>query len=252
MCDICNKIKNSVAYKTVIDKMHVEDLERLANSKEIAKELKSITNMCYSSIKWPIKLVYPMFEARTAYSVPHNYFQGILIDDQKPSAFFAHGSMRSIFFVDKRLFLFSKNVAHDQTLDFFSSFLLVHFEKGEYKIEREGERINISVDLEKPLRNMITGELEKKRLNFNFVNESVKNRIVSKEQIAYSAHLKEVYSKYGGLASKIASIDLEGYAITVPHFSPHPYLLHVGQELGFQENRDFQENGVLEYFNAHL
>ena len=232
--------------------MHADDLLRLENSKKLATDLKTLTHSIYSSVKWPVKLNHPMFEARAAYSVPHNYFQSLAINDEKQPGAFAHGSMRSMFFVDKRLFLFSKNVAHDQALDFFSSFLLMHFEKDEYKLELESERIVISANIEKSMRNLITNKVEKTKVEFTFVNESVKNRIVSKEQVADSGYLKGIYEKYGGLASKISSIDLEGYAITVPHFSPHPYLLQLHKELGFESNRDFQERGVLEYFKAHL
>ena len=50
---------------------------------------------------------------------------------------------------------------------------------------------------------------------------------------------------------KSSSIDMEGYAITVPHFSPHPYLLQLHAQFGFGSNRDFQEH-VIDYFKEHL
>jgi hypothetical protein len=48
-----------------------------------------------------------------------------------------------------------------------------------------------------------------------------------------------------------ASADLEGYVVTVPHFSPHPYLLQAGAELGHPTNRHFQEH-VIDYLKEHL
>jgi hypothetical protein len=159
--------------------------------------------------------------------------------------------MRSIFFVDKRLFVFSKHVSHEKEKDFFTSFALVHFEPNEYSLKADGDNITISANIAKTVRNLVTEKTEKKAVSFNFIHQSVKNHIVSKEEIMTSAHLKAVYAKYGTLASKIASIDMEGYAITVPHFAPHPYLLQTGKELGYGSNRDFQERGVIEYFKSH-
>ena len=45
---------------------------------------------------------------------------------------------------------------------------------------------------------------------------------------------------------------MEGYVVTVPHFSPHPYMLQLHKEFGFKDNKDFQERGVFEYFKNHL
>ena len=91
----------------------------------------------------------------------------------------------------------------------------------------------------------------RKKIKFNFVNQSVKNRIVSKEQVVQSDRFKRVYARFGGARMKAASIDMEGYAITVPHFSPHPYLLQLHQQFGFESNRQMQER-VIDYFNEHL
>jgi hypothetical protein len=60
-----------------------------------------------------------------------------------------------------------------------------------------------------------------------------------------------VYERFGGAQLKSASMDMEGYAITVPHFSPHPYMLQLRKEFGFAENKEFQLH-VADYFRAHL
>jgi hypothetical protein len=44
---------------------------------------------------------------------------------------------------------------------------------------------------------------------------------------------------------------MEGYAITVPHFSPHPYMIQLCKEFGYDEPRAMQEH-VIDYFRAHL
>jgi hypothetical protein len=192
-----------------------------------------------------------MFDARMAYAVPANYFQNILVDGEKVGNTFAHGSMHSVFFAGDRLMLLSKGVNFKDAKEFFTSFLLIHLEKGEYQMQVNGDTFSILVDIKKPMRNLLTDAVENKQVKFNFIHESVKNRIISKERVMTSAQFKNVYGKYaGGAQTRSASIDLEGYAITVPHFAPHPFLLQLKEEFGYASNRDFQEH-VIDYFRVH-
>lgn len=251
MCDICNNAKESKDYLLLIEKMFETDISRLEFSKEMAKTLRPINSRIYSSIKYPIKLLYPMFDARAAFSVPQNFFQNLTINGEKMGNTFSHGAMRSIFFIKKRLMLLSKTVNHSEGQEYFTSFVLAHFEPKEYSFKYEGDDLTITVDIEKPMRNLITNQVEKKKIQFNFLNKSVLGRIVSREQVLTSSQFKNVYSKYGGANSKSSSIDIEGYAITVPHFSPHPYMLQLHKEFGFESNREFQEKAI-GYFKEHL
>jgi len=252
MCRICDVAKNSPDYANLVQKMLEEDQARLEFSKQVSQELKPIKKFICSSIKWPVKLFFPMFEVRAPFSVPQNYFQNIVLDGERQGVAFAHGAMRSIFFSGENLIILSKIVNHREGKEFFTSFILAHFESSEYSASVEGENVTIKVDVEKPMRNLLTNEMEHKRISFNFVNTSVKGRIVTKEQIFTSSQFKGVYAKFGGASAKSASIDMEGYAITVPHYSPHPYLLQLHQQFGYGSNRQFQENLVKDYFLAHL
>ncbi len=238
-------------YAQMLEKMLQDDKDRMEFSREMAKEITLINRTCYSSMKWPVKLVYPMFEARAAYAVPNNYFQNITIDDEKPGNSFSHGSMRSVFFAGERLVLFSKSTNFKDGREFFTSFILLHLEKGEYRLTEKLGELNLYAKVEKPMKNMITGAVEKKRIFFNFVHKPVEGRIVSKDRAARSARFKSVYSRFGGAHAKSASMDLEGYAITVPHFSPHPYLLQLKSEFGFNENKEFQL-AVADYFRKRM
>jgi len=252
MCELCGAAKKSGDYAGLLDKMLADDLARLEFSKQMAPGLRPISRSLYSTLKWPVRLVYPMFEARAAFSVPQNYFQNLMLDGERLGASFAHGAMRSVFFAGEELILFSKAVNHHDGREFFTSFVLAHFRPGEFSSTISGEDITIHVDAEKSMRNLVSGEMEKKRVSFNFINNSVKNRIVTKEQVVTSAQFRNVYAKFGGATAKSASIDIEGYAITVPHFSPHPYLLQLKEQFGYESNRQFQENVVKAYFLAHL
>lgn len=251
MCKVCEAAKTSLDYRSLLEKMFEADKERLEFSKEMVENIRPIGKMIYSSMKWPVKLIYPMFEARAAFSVPHNYFQNLMLDGERLGNPFAHGAMRSVFFSGKRLILFSKTVNHKDGRDFFTSFVLAHFEPEEYSHEINNDDLTIKVDIEKPMRNLITNKVERKRVSFNFANRSVKNRIVSREQVLNSAQFKRIYAKYGGAMAKIASIDMEGYAITVPHISPHPYMLQLHKQFGYGSNREFQEHAI-DYFKEHL
>jgi hypothetical protein len=193
-----------------------------------------------------------MFEARAAFSVPNNYFQNLFLDGERLGVTFAHGAMRSIFFIGEKLVLFSKTVNHREGKEFFTSFTLVHFNPGEYSYDLNGDEITIKADVIKPLRNLITEKMEKKKISFNFINKPVKGRIVTSEQVRTSAQFKNVYAKFGGAGAKSASIDMEGYAITVPHYSPHPYMLQLHSQFGYSSNREFQEKLIDDYFKEHL
>lgn len=252
MCELCTKAKDVPEYGAFMDRMLAEDTARVEHSRLIAAELPPVAKALYSSMSWPVKLVYPMFEARAAYAVPNNYFQNIFIDDERLGNSFAHGAMRSVFFAGGRLVLFSKAVSFKDAREFFTSFILLHLEKGEYEWKDEGGELRVTAKAEKPMMNLVTGKAERKKITFSFVHQPVEGRMVSKEHAASSSRFREVYDKYaGGTQMGAASMDMEGYAITVPHFSPHPYMLQLAGRFGYADNRDFQLH-VADYFRAHL
>lgn len=251
MCNLCDVTKNDPKYNEFLTKMLESDKARMQRSKELIPDMKLMSRMAYSSLKWPVKLVKPMFEPRTAFAVPNNYYQNILLDEERLGVSFAHGAMRSLFFVGNKLVVFSKNVHFGDAKEFFTSFLLLHLTPKDYTVKIQGNDITISAEVEKSLRNLVTGKMEKKKIRFAFRNMPILNRIVSRDQALASAQFRRVYKKFGGARAKAASIDMEGYAITVQHFSPHPYMLQLHKEFGYGSNRDFQEH-VVDYFKEHL
>jgi len=252
MCDLCARAKGIGEYKAFIDKMAEEDIARAEYSKTMAKEISVINKSMYSSMAWPVRFVEPMFEARAAYAVPNNYFQNIFIDDERLGNSFSHGAMRSVFFVGERLVVLSKACNFKDAREYFTSFLLLHLERDEYGLKEAGGEMRITAKVEKPMLNMVSGKAERKRVVFSFIHQKVEGRIVSKEQAAVTARFKNVYDKYaGGAQMKSSSMDLEGYAITVPHLSPHPYMLQLHKEFGYEDNKDFQLH-AMDYFRAHM
>jgi len=249
MCDICEKVKENKEYAQFMEKMLESDEKRLEATKKASTAFQYVFS--FSSIEYPTKLVYPMFDARAAYAVPTNYFQQLFVNENALGMAFSHGSMRALFFSGKRLMLLSKSVAHAEGEEFFNSFVLVHFEPDEYKYVLKGEELTISADLQKTMKNLLTGKNEKVRVRFNFINQPVRNRIVSRERVVNSTQIKTIYDKYGTTNRKMASVDMQGYAITVPHFAPHPYMLQLAEKLGYANGREMQEK-TIEYFRKHL
>lgn len=251
MCRFCEIASTNSEYLALLEKMVREDEVRLKTTKEFVEQLPSLSHNLYTSLKWPTHLSVPLFEARAAFAVPHKYFQQLLLDGERMGNHFGHGATRSVFFSGKKLVLFSKTVGQEAGRPFLSSFLFTHFEPKEYTIAYDGQDMKIAVDAEKPLKNLITGKVEKKKIHFNFFHQNLEGRIISKQQAMQSSYVKKTLGKRGNVRTLFASADLEGYVVSVSHFSPHPFLLRMHKEFGFDSFRHFQEH-VLDYFREHL
>ncbi len=250
MCRLCSALGNS-SYFSKMDSMVQEDSARLERSRGMAEKFPSVRTSLLTTINFPPKIRKPLFEARNAYTLINNYFQQLMLDGNKLSPMFSHGSTRSIFFSGDYLILLSKSAAQDAGVDFFGHYLLFHFEKDEYEAKFDGSNLSISVNCRKKAKNLLSGETEEHAISFNFLHQPVEGRILKKEEAMRSDYVRKIMGARAGGGGIFASADLEGYVVTVPHFSPHPYLLQAGKELGHESNRHFQEH-VLDYLLEHL
>lgn len=250
MCNLCSALGNS-SYFSKMDAMAEEDAGRIGRSERFVEKFPSIKNSLLTTLEFPLKIRKPLFEARNAYTLINNYFQQLLLDGKKQGAMFSHGSTRSIFFSGDYLILLSKSAAQEAGVDFFGHYLLFHFTKNEYEAKFDGATLSISANCRKKARNLLSGEAEEHQISFNFLHQPVEGRILKKEEAMRSDYVKKIMGARAGAGDVFASADLEGYVITVPHFSPHPYLLQCGSELGHPSNRHFQEH-VLDYLLEHL
>jgi hypothetical protein len=251
MCRICDSASTSASYLSMLEKMGKEDEERFEAAKLFLDKFPSLSNNLYTSLKWPTAFLRPLFEARVAFAIPTNYFQQLLLDGEKAGNHFSGGSTRSISFSKDKLILFSKTVAQESGKPFLSSLLFTQFEKTEYSVAYDGQDLRISVDIEKPLKNLISGKVEKKRIKFDFFHQNLEGRIISKEQAMQSSYVKKALGTHGDPRTLLASADLEGYVVSVHHFSPHPFMLQNSKDFGFSSFRQFQEH-ALDYFLEHL
>jgi len=208
MCKICEAAANNPEYHALLAKMMDEDQVRLEATKSFTDKYPSLSHNLYTSLKWPTKLTKPLFEARAAFALPHNYFQRILLDGKRMGNQFAHGATRSMFFSGDDLVVFSKTVGQETGRPFLSSFLFTHFSPKEYNVAYDGKDMKISVNVVKPLKNLITGEVEKKQIAFNFFHQNLEGRIISKEQAVQSSYVKKLYGKRGNVRALFASADL--------------------------------------------
>lgn len=198
--------------------MQALDLKRLEHTEKTSSSFSSIS--AYSTIEYPKLLVQPMFEPKTGRSSP-NYFQNLFLNREKQPGGFSHGSTRSVFFIGNRLMLLSKFVASHEAEEFFPLFLLAHFEQKEYSLEITPEnRVFVSANVQKTAKNLVSGKLEKINLEFNFMQENLQAKLLVKSEVK------------------------------VPHFAPHPYMMQMFSEFGYESPADLQL-AVLDYFRAH-
>lgn len=251
MCELCKKIKNSFEYAVLIVKMHEQDSLRLKHAQTARSSFSSIS--AYSTMEYSKPFTYPMFEPKVAFATPLKYFQNIFVNDEKLPASFSHGSTRAIFFIGKRLVLLSKSTAIHEGEPFFSSFLLMHFEPNEYSLEISPEsRISISINAEKQVKNLLLEKMEKINIQFEFVQENLENKLLSKDNALRSSLFVNQFKRAGiNPRAYLNSTDyMFDYICTAAHFSPHPYMLKICSELGYTNPKNFQLN-VLDYFKMH-
>ena len=254
VCQICQKVGNSTQYQEIFQETMNQDMQILKTTKEKLNEMKSIAGNFLTTVNLPFKISSPLFEPRVGFCMPTNYFQNIILNGERLGNSFTSKSTRSVFFRGDTLYLLSKSLNIGGVGEFYTSFLAVHFQKGEYNAQIEGKKINISAKKKSKAKNILSGEVEEFEINFAFSQESLDGKIIQKSQVANSTVFSGVYgAKNTGQmpAKKVASMDLEGYVITVPHFAPHPYLLKIKSELGYTTNREFQDH-VIDYFKNHL
>lgn len=251
MCRICRAAAEDSEYVSLLGQMLEDDGARLEATGNFLEKLPSLSSRLYTSLKLPKRLSKPLFEAKAAFAVPHNYFQHLFLDSGRAGNHFSHGATRSVFFSGDRLVLLSKGVGQEAGKPFFTSFLFVHFEPGEYAFAYDGKNLKLSVDVEKPLRNLLSGKVEKKRIGFSFYHQDLSGKIITKEQAAQSSYVKKIYGAHGDVRVHFRSADLVGYVVSVSHFAPHPFLTRHPEAFGFGSPRDFQEH-ALDYFVEHL
>ncbi|MEM4336209.1 MAG: hypothetical protein QXL47_04865 [Candidatus Anstonellales archaeon] len=217
-----------------------KDREWLENTKKISSEIESVQKACYGEFFSRNDIF--LFEPKMPFARPLEYFQPIHVDGKRLSPRFSHGSTTALYFLDGKLNLLSKYVASKEGLGFFSHYL--HFQLENPSIQILEKTIRVSFSGKVKLENLVCGGVEEKNVAFTFVHEDIENRIVKKEDALTSKKLEEVYGKHG---ETFVSANIEGFTISVRHFTPHPFALQAYKEFGYGSYVDM-ENDVVNLF----
>ncbi len=244
MCKICD-IASSGPYAKKMEEWVLRDSARVKKHKE-----EGIQAELWSSIKWPLRMDFPIFEPRAPLAVPTNYFQMLSINGESQPKKWSHDSTRGIGIKSDRLVVVSKFPAKSGFEDTFQSYYLFTIPLAEVdaQIEPNGA-ITIKADKEIAFQSLLDSKIEKKQARFTFSHKPIQNAIVSQEQARTNSRVQEVYGKDG---FSLPHSDIENYFVTVPNFFPHPYLLDNYADMGYASRWDFQISGPLDYFKEHL
>jgi len=230
-------------YLRLISEMLERDKKRLEYSKN------DPDTELYSSFDLDklYKIDFPLFEPRTAFATPVRYFQDLYINNEKWPFVWRHDSTRAISIVNGELILLSKHTSADEKTFLF--YLLIKFGIIKDKIETEKDEIGnarISFSGDKEVIDLKTGEKKNINIQFNFLQKPFHK--TQKQRAKGTAMYKHTY-RGGGVVQ--AASKFEDYIITVPHFSPHPYLLNEFEKLGFTKRSDMQK-AVFDYLKEYL
>ncbi len=251
MCKICEIAANG-PYSSKMEEWAMRDVQRVQKHKSMAEGASANAGAAelWSSLKWPLRMDFPIFEPRVPLAVPTNYFQPILIDGEAQPKTWAHDCTRGIGVKGGRLIVISKFAAKSGFEDTLQSYYMLSASLGEIEagVEPNGS-ITIRLDKAVNFQNLVDGRIEKKQVRFTFSHKPVQNAIISQEQARSNSRVQQVYGKQG---FSLPHSDIEDYFITVPNFFPHPYLLDQYAELGYASRRDFQISGPMDYFKEHL
>lgn len=221
-------------HKKKVDQTFSAINSRIENSK-ISSEYKSIA---FSTENFP-RLYEIWFEPRMQLQIPSNFYQSIVVDGQKLRNDWASGWLRVISFQNGSLYLLAHGFVRKEEKEYNLFLYQVEFKKEEYKITKEGNKINVIVDNVKKegidlLSNLQTSHI----FSFNFIHNPTEHAFVPKNRIESSGLFRSVYQ--GKVAPKPVTFDWTNYVITVPHFAFHSILHQRYKEFGFNSAIEMQ------------
>ncbi len=229
---------NNTNYFSLIKTMQEKDKIILEKSKEDEDSL------LFSSFENKFEPIdYILLEPRTAFATPVKYFQNLYLNTEKWPFIWRHNSTRAIGFKNSDIFLISKHMYADETG--FSHYLFLKLNKNEIKVEKD-LNLSLSFDGDKEVFDLKTGEKINMHIQFNFIQKPFHK--TQKQRAQHTAMYKNAYR--GGNITQAAS-KFEDYIVTVPHFSPHPYLLNEYEKLGFEKRSDMQK-AVFDYLKKNI
>jgi len=226
MCKLCDLLP-STNYPSQIEEWLRRDQARTERMRAAGS-----TAPVFSSIPFPPKIDFPLFEPLVQFSSPLHYYQGLAVDRLSLASNWSHDFARAFGFHERKLFLLAKAVDRQDSLIFY---YLAEFEKSELEIDiDERKRISITANsIQKFGTNLITGAGEARTFDFEWQHSQTEYSFVS----AGRANTNPLLQRLG---VRIAP-DAE-YVVTFPHFSPHPYLMNEHSKFGYKTRLEMQKD----------
>ncbi len=187
-----------------------------------------------SSVKFPLPGHIVIYEAHKPYSVPTNYYQGLLIDGIALEDNFTSGSFRGLVFFGDSILLLSNHAISSHGLEYSLHYVAVHFSKKELNIRKEAGSLIVSFSGDKTAKCITTGESARHNIKFSFTHSTIGNRMITPEKAMESDLVKNYVKRFGDANTYLTSSKLMGFTITTPFILPHPHAFRFHKELGFE------------------
>ncbi|MGB9635306.1 MAG: hypothetical protein ACPL0A_02400, partial [Candidatus Micrarchaeia archaeon] len=227
MCDLCKRLANT-HYPTKISQYMLEDVERM---------LKTENVLLFSQETFPYIEPLLYLEPRVAMPKPTRYYQSMEIDGKALRLDWSSGAMRAIGLKNNEIVVLTKSVIKQTGQpERFNYYFLAKLKKDELDISETNNEIKISYKGNVSGINLKTRKMENHELSFSFIHQHNENAFIPKSRLTSSS----LYSKSTGDKGQAILSRFEEYAVTVMHFAPHPMILQVHKELGFETPLDLQ------------
>ena len=185
---------------------------------------------------------YPLFEPKAAYASPVKYFQETWLEKAQLPCNWTHASTRAIGFLGGDLVLFSK-FPKPSDPKLLLSFIHLRVPISRLKAGYDQSILSVSFSGSVNATDMKSGSRRDVSVSFTFTGR--KHITLTKKELHRSDVMSQSYGEHAD--ERLASADIAGYVVSVPHFAPHPYLFNMHKELGFpSRNAMLQEtNGFI-------
>lgn len=221
-------LKQSEYSNKIIDYLRM-DTERIETSE---------SNCLFTNLEFPLKESYLFFEPRVAMIKPTRYYQNLKIDEELKRLDWSAGSTRALGFNENKIIFISKAVVKDLgEKERMDHYVAVELKKEDLQISEEENVMSISLNKEINGKNIINGNDETHKIEFDFKFVDNERAIMPKHMAQRTMYGRSSISQTSQIISKF-----ENYTITVLHFAPHPILIQHYKEFGFEGPIDFQRN----------
>ena len=227
--------------------LFINDMKRLITTKSMAPD----NPFLFSNVeKWMLqKFEFPLFEALAAFPNPQNYYQPIFVDGEKLRSDWQGSWLRSVGFLPSgNILLYTKAIVSERfnpEKQWFQFLFLVEFTPQELEVELEPPKMLIRAnDVKKEGTNLITGEPASHVFNFTLAHMATDRSTARGDALEKSAFYKEILRR-GRTQEQLdkdskAKSDSEKFMVTTLHYAPHPVIMKLYKEFGYETRFSLQ------------